>query len=80
MTRGICGTNDRHPLRGFAAPIALPTGSRTHPWLYSGIPSGFNRKNPMRMHESLHWFAWVVIEYVSPKYTGMRRMGLVRLE
>src|SRR5690349_17894963 len=32
----------RHPLRGFTwFDLALPTGSRTHPWLYAVIPSGF---------------------------------------
>jgi hypothetical protein len=28
--------------------VDVPTGSRTHPWLYSGIPRGFNRKNVTR--------------------------------
>ena len=31
----------RHPLRGFVSRVAgLPTGSRTHPWLYSVTPFG----------------------------------------
>ena len=40
----------RHPLtrvRVFA--VDVPTGSRTHPWLYSGIPAGIQRKPPFSL-------------------------------
>ena len=38
----------RHPLsRVRATSLHVSTGSRTYPWLYSGIPSGFNGKNLM---------------------------------
>ena len=39
------GRRSRHPFRGFTwFDLAVPTGSRTHPWLHSTIPSGFGRK------------------------------------
>jgi hypothetical protein len=28
--------------------VDMPTGSRTHPWLYAGIRSGFNRNTVTR--------------------------------
>src|SRR5213593_1419162 len=42
----LLAANRRHPLRGFGGLISFrSTGSRTHSWLYSGISSGFNRRD-----------------------------------
>src|SRR5207247_1806061 len=38
---GLLLARSRHPLRGLRRlSYHVSTGSRTHPWLYSGIPSG----------------------------------------
>jgi hypothetical protein len=35
-------------LQGFGCLLSIPTGSRIHPWLYAGIPLGFNRNTVTR--------------------------------
>src|SRR5881396_231873 len=54
----LLAANRRHPLRGFGGLISFrSTGSRTHPWLYSGIPSGFNRRD---LQKSLITFLLII--------------------
>jgi hypothetical protein len=54
----------RHLLRGFTSfDLALPTGSWTHPWLDSAIPSGFWSKKLTRTLESREQRRWDSVKH-----------------